>query len=364
MFERTRQWLESRIGLKDIVDTHLRGFRIPGESNYLSTLGAVAFAGFLVQVLTGIFLLMYYVPHPDHAFSSLQVIDNRVPYGWLFRSIHVVGSNVILVVLFLHLLVVFYRGSYKRPREMTWLSGGLMFFFIFLFSVTGYLLSWNQVSYWSTTIITTIPTFLPVLGEYVSDFLRGGEFVSGATLGRFFAFHVAILPFIFIIFSVIHIFLVWRTGFAPDPRVATGMSGGAGEGFRRESYESSIPYYPDFLVKELFMAMVYLAVVFFIITFFPKLFQPALASVQADPQLTPEVIRPPWYFLAPYGMLKLIPNKFLGISLQLILFVVFLFWPFFDGREERNILKRPILRGTFVLAVILWIVLTLWGRYS
>jgi ubiquinol-cytochrome c reductase cytochrome b subunit len=323
----------------------------------------VAMVAFFIQAITGILLLVYYVPHPDHAFQSIQAINNSVPYGWLFRMVHVVGSNIILCVAFLHLLFTLYRCSYKYPREMTWVSGAIMFIMVFLFCITGYLLSWNQVSYWSTTIITTMPTFLPLVGKYLAEFLRGGEFVSGTTLSRFMAFHVAFLPFIFIVLMGIHIFLVWRTGYAPNTVTGEPESGSSKGVFKKEVHADGTPYYPNFFSKEMYAVMIYLSVVFFIITFFPMMFEPGLAHVKADPLMTPEVIRPPWYFLAPYALLKMIPNKFVGISILLILSVLFLFWPFIDRKEERNIQKRPILRGAIIISIILWFVFTIWGRY-
>ncbi|GBD98190.1 cytochrome b/c1 [bacterium BMS3Abin07] len=363
MFERTRQWIEVRLGIKEIIDSGLREFYLPRGAGFSSTLGAVALVAFLIQAISGIFLLMYYIPDTAHAFMSVRIIMNKVPYGWLFRSIHMMGSNIILAVLFLHLVVTFYRISYKKPRELTWISGAIMFFLIILFCISGSLLSWNQLSYWSTTIVTYIPTLIPGIGGRIAEFIRGGQYVSGSTLNRFFAFHVAFLPFTLVCMAAFHLFFIGRTGFSTNPGSSPEGDSEPQSVYKREINANGMPFYPDYLLKALVLVMVYLASIFFIMTFFPGLFQPELATVQADPAMTPDVIRPPWYFLAPYQIVKLIPNKFLGISAILILVFIFVFWPFIDGVNERNISKRPLLRVIFILSITVWLILTVWGGY-
>ncbi len=352
LWQRIIRWLDERIGLTELVDTHLKGYRVPSEAGVFYTLGMVAVVAYAIQAVTGFVLLIYYIPHADYAFHGLQEIMRKAPFGWLFRMMHVVGSNMMVAVLFLHLFSVFFTGSYKKPRELTWLTGGLMLLFALLFCLSGYLLPWSQLSYWATTIVTAMPTAFPYLGEYVTRLLRGTEHVSGVTLNRFFALHVAILPPFLVSLMGLHVFLIRRTGISPSPfRRSEGQAGG-------------YPLYPHFLLKGLFMVMVYLAVMFFIISFMPTLFLPAEANVPADPYKTPAHIKPGWYFLAPYQMLKLIPNKFLGIFIELLLLGVFLLWPFLDTKEERNIMRRPLLLGVFLLTLTLWILLTLWGKYS
>ena len=362
MFERTRQWIEIRLGLSDLIESHLKAYNVPKETGFMGTLGLVALIAIIVQSLTGVFLLMYYIPHPDHAFNSIRTIMNDVPFGWLFRSMHVVGSNLIIAVLFIHLLVVFYKESYKVPLELTWISGGLMYFFIFLFCVSGYLLSWNQLSYWSTTIITTIPSFLPLIGEYIGRFIRGGDYVTGTTLSRFFAFHVAFLPFTVLFFIVLHVFMIRREGFASDPRRPSPVSASERDKFEKELNPDGKPFYSHYLLIGFYMTLAYFAALFFIMTFFPAMFESDLSLVKADPLMTPNV-RPPWYFHAPYMLIRLIPNKFIGIGLQLIFLGVFILWPFIDTVEERNISRRPFLRVMAIILVILWLILTIWGGY-
>ncbi len=363
MFKNIRDWLEIRIGLEDLIKTQFKEFRVPKDINIFHTLGFAAIVAYMVQAVSGIFLLIYYVPHPEHAFKSVQGIMSDVPYGWLFRQMHVVGSNLMVAVIFLHLFLVFFMGSYKKPREMTWVSGGLMLFVTLTFCLSGYLLPWSQLSYWASTVVTSMPTAFPYVGDFVVKVLRGGENVSGITLSRFFAIHVSLLPPIMVLLMGIHIFLIWRIGIHSPPFSATQVEKRPQTKYRPEIHHNGYPFYPNFVLKEALMVMVYFTVMFFIITFMPTFFLPNTANTLADPFRTPAHIRPEWYFLAPYQMLKLIPNKFLGISIELILLVIFLLWPFFDTKEEENIMKRSILRVVFFFSLAMWITLTIWGRY-
>lgn len=362
MWKRIKNWIEVRIGLDEFIRKHLREYRLPEDINIFFTLGFVALVACIIQALTGFLLLVYYVPHSEHAFRSVQDIMTKVPYGWLFRQMHVVGSNLIVAVFLLHLLAVLFVGSYKKPREMTWISGFLMLITIFLFCLSGFLLPWNQLGYWATTIITTMPTAFPYVGDFVANVLRGGDYVSASTLNRLFAFHVALLPLIFGGLTVLHLFFIMRIGISSSPFCESGEDRGPWVEYRHEHYQGQ-PFYPHFFLKEIFMVMVYLAVMFFFITFLPTFFMPGNANTEADPFMTPAQIRPEWYFLAPYQMLKLLPNKFFGIGLQLIFMTVLLLWPFFDTSEKKNIFKRPFLFTFILCSMTLWIILTIWGRY-
>lgn len=361
MFDTVKHWFERRLGLAQLIGSVLHDYEIPRDLGFRATLGFVALVGFIVQTVTGMLLLMFYIPHPDHAFSSVQGIMNDISFGWLFRMMHVIGSNLIIACVFLHLVFVFHRGSYKSPREITWLTGGILLLFTLLFSVTGYLLPWHQLSYWSTTILTTIPTVLPFF-ESISLFIKGGEFVSGVTLTRFFGFHVALLPLLALLMVIIHVFLVRRIGYS------TSRSGVRArelpDTFAREVGPESIPLYPDFLLKCLTMVLLYFSLMFFILAFLPNLFLSDAVNDEANPLLTPEVIKPLWYFLAPYQLIKFIPNKFVGIGLNMIFIVIFFVWPFYDRKLlDKSIQQRPVLHIAFYVSLALWLLLTVWGMY-
>jgi ubiquinol-cytochrome c reductase cytochrome b subunit len=361
MRSQLREWLEIRIGLDELVRSQLTEYRVPKEINLLYTLGMVAFASFLFQVLTGILLLCYYVPAEKGAFQSVQLIMNQVPYGWLFRLMHVVGANLMVAVVICHVSFGFFMGAYKKPRELTWVVGALLLLTTFGFCLSGYLLPWSQLSYWATTVVTDIPKAFPLVGDALSQMSRGGETVSGATLHRFFALHVAFLPLLLLLLFGLHVFLVRRIGISsPQPDSERPEEW---QEFRHVSYPDGPPFYPYFVSREALMTAIYLVIMFAIIAFLPALFIPGDANIPADPLNTPAHIRPEWYFLAPYQMLKLIPNRFLGIALQLVLVLVFIFWPFVDSSEKRNILKRPSFLAFSLVIVVGWIVLTIWGSH-
>ena len=363
MLKKIKEGIDNRFGINSLVDSRIKGYSIPKGTNTFYTLGIVAMFAYMVQAVTGYFLLMYYVPHTEHAFNSTQIIMNTVPYGWLVRMVHIVTSSLMLIVLFLHMISIFIMGSYKKPREITWLAGGLLILVTLAFCLSGYLLPWSQRSYWATTIATNIPTALPVVGDIVANILKGGDAVTGITLNRFFALHVAFLPLIFLIIVGLHIWMVWRIGLSVPPFSKLAGEEKPWTEYRHADYKESYPFFPNFVLKEAFMITVFLAVTFFLISFMPALFMPEAANTPADPFITPADIKPEWYFLAPYQMLKM-PNKFFGISLQIILVGIFLFWPFIDSQGERNILKRPLLLGLLIVVLIIWLALTVWGRYS
>jgi len=365
MWGKLVHWIEIRIGLEELVNKHLRLFRTPKGANFWSTLGFVSLIAFIVQAITGIMLLLYYVPHPEYAFQSVQTITNEIPFGWLFRSIHNVGGNVIVAVIIIHLVHVFLRVSYKKPREITWVTGVLMFLLVLLTCITGQLLPWHQTGFWQTTVTSTIPAFLPFIGEGISSYMRGGEFVTGITLSRFFSFHVVILPVFIVGLMLLHVLLIRRQGLSTSPAIEPDVDIAQQEKFSRYNHLEGQPCFPHFSLKRLFMVMIYFTVVFFVMTFFPNLFLPLEANIMADPLTTPESIRPAWYFLAPYQLIKTIPNDIMGISLIVIFSVFLLFWPFFDTRDtERNIRKRPLLLSLALIVLALWAILTIWGMYS
>jgi ubiquinol-cytochrome c reductase cytochrome b subunit len=364
MLASLKKWLEVRIGLSELVRSQLTEYLVPRNINLFYTLGFVALTFFLLQVVTGFFLLIYYVPEPARAFKSVQRLMTTIPYGWLFRLMHVVGSNILMAVVVVHMLSVFFMNSYKKPRELTWITGALLLLITMTFCLSGYLLSWSQLSYWATTIVTTIPTAFPYVGGFVSDLLRGGPTVSGPTLGRFFALHVGLLPAALLVVLSLHLFLIRRIGVSAPPFGDAPEEKKEWTEFHHDSPPGGVPFFPHYVLKEAVMVMVFLAVMFFIIAFVPTLFLPEDTNLPANPFKTPEHIKPEWYFLAPYQMLKMIPNKFVGISLQLIFWGLFIIWPLLDTKRQDNILKRPALFTVLVVGLSLLLGLTIWGKYS
>jgi len=209
------EWLDERLGLTTIYKVVLDR-KVP-KVNWWYTLGSASLFLFTMQAITGIFLLVYYVPTPDHAYDSIQYIMTEVRFGWLVRGIHHWGASLMVLFVFLHLLRVFYMGAYKYPRELTWIIGVLLFLLTLTMGFTGYLLPWHQRAYWATTVGTQIAGTAPIIGPWITRILRGGEEISALTLSRFFAIHVWMVPALMIFLISVHLYLVIRLGISNPP---------------------------------------------------------------------------------------------------------------------------------------------------
>ena len=285
-------WLEERLPLAAI-----RGFAahktVPVHRHSIFYfLGGMALFFFLVQVGTGVLLMLYYRPSADEAFESVEFIMTTVSFGWLIRSIHSWSANLMIFFAFVHLASVYFLKAYRAPRELTWLSGCLLFFVLLAFGFSGYLLPWNQLAYFATKVGTDIAGSVPVVGEWLLRFLRGGDRVSGGTLSRFYGWHVAILPAVAALLLAFHLVQVQIQGMS----VAPGAERPDGPG-------RSMRFFPDFLLRDLFGWILALGVVTALAALFPwELGEKAdpFAPAYAD-------IRPEWYFVFMFQTLKLVP---------------------------------------------------------
>ncbi len=209
-------WLDERTGIAGIYRT-VFDRKIP-RVNWWFTLGSASLFLFSVQVITGILLTVYYVPSPDHAYDSVQYIMTGVQFGWLIRGIHHWAASLMVLVVFLHMLRVFFYGAYKYPREVTWITGVVLLLATLGMGFTGYLLPWNQKAYWATTVGTSIAGTVPGAGDFILRALRGGTDLSAVTLTRFFAAHVWMLPLVIIVVIGVHLYLVIRNGISAVPK--------------------------------------------------------------------------------------------------------------------------------------------------
>lgn len=216
MAERVFTWLDERLGLTAIYNTVLDR-KVP-KVNWWYTLGSASLFLFVIQAVTGMFLTVYYVPSPDHAYDSVQYIMNGVAFGWLIRGIHHWGASLMVLFVFIHMLRTFFFGAYKYPREVTWLTGVFLLLTTLGMGFTGYLLPWNQRAYWATTVGTEIPGTAPFIGSFIERILRGGTDLSAVTLARFFAVHIWFLPAIIILLIAVHMYLVIRLGISNVPK--------------------------------------------------------------------------------------------------------------------------------------------------
>jgi len=209
-------WLDERLGLTPIYNT-VFDRKVP-KVNWWYTLGSATLFLFVLQAVTGIFLSVYYVPSPDHAYESIQYIMNGVAYGWLIRGIHHWGASLMVFFAFIHLLRTFYYAAYKYPREVTWLTGVVLLLATLGMGFTGYLLPWNQRAYWATTVGTEIAGTAPFIGGFILRVLRGGNDLSAVTLARFFAMHIWFLPAAIALIIGVHLYLVIRIGISAVPK--------------------------------------------------------------------------------------------------------------------------------------------------
>ncbi|MCI0518747.1 MAG: cytochrome b N-terminal domain-containing protein [Chloroflexi bacterium] len=216
MASKVYQWLDERLGLTTIYHTVL--YRPVPKVNWWYTLGSASLFLFVLQGVTGMFLAVYYVPSPDHAYESIQYIMNGVSFGWLIRGIHHWGASLMVIFVFAHMLRTFYFAAYKFPREITWLSGVVLFLTTLGMGFTGYLLPWNQRAFWATTVGTEIVGTAPFIGDFLLRVLRGGNDLSAVTLARFFAVHIWFLPLIIALIIAVHIYLVVRIGISAVPK--------------------------------------------------------------------------------------------------------------------------------------------------
>lgn len=217
--ENAWEWIDYRTGISALLKDQLTEYRIPPKLNFWYSLGGLSLFIFGMQLATGVFLLVYYVPSTEEAFQSVQRIMLEIPYGWLIRTSHAAGSHLMIVTLVLHMLSVVFMGSYKKPREITWLTGCCLLFLTLGICFTGYLLPWSQLSYWATTVATNIPEPIPIIGPYIVKLIRGGEKINPDTLNRFFALHVIVIPAVMMALVGVHMYLIRVLGIS-DPNKA------------------------------------------------------------------------------------------------------------------------------------------------
>ena len=320
---RLRVWLDERLPVSAAVEALRANLRqpVPGHANWLRTLGAVLVLLLLVQAATGALLMVYYKPSAREAFASVERIAFDIPLGWLFRSIHVWGSHLIVVLVLAHLFRVVLHGGYKRPREPTWIAGAALLAVVLAFGFTGYVLPWDQVAYWGTVIAAEAPASIPLAGPLIRGLLLGGGEVGDPTLGRFYVLHVFLLPLALLALVGVHLFLVRWHGFASPGRTDEPQPPG----------EGGVPYFPHHFLKEGAAAYVALAVLLSL-----ALLWPAALGAPADPLRTPAGLKPEWYFLPVYQLIKYVPGA-AGVILPVLAFLGLLALPLvIDTSPERR----------------------------
>ncbi len=343
-------WLDQRLGINALAEL-ARKKEIPRHRHSVwYYFGGMTLFLFTVQVATGILLLLYYRPSAETAFESVQFIITEVQFGWLIRSVHSWSANLMILALFIHMFSVYFMSAYKPPREITWVTGVLLFFICIGFGFSGYLLPWNKLAYFATKVGTEITGVIPIVGKPMLRFLRGGDEVTGATLTRFFGFHVAVLPATATVLLGIHLLLVQMHGMSvPEKYSGTSLK--------------KMKFFPNFFLRDLIGWILAIGVLAALAAMFPW-----ELGEKADPfSPAPAGIKPEWYFLFMFQTLKYLPAKILFIDGEILGVLAFglggLVWvlvPFlnrYPGTPKRR--KFFTVFGILVVAFI--VVMTLIG---
>jgi cytochrome b6 len=350
--EVSARWIDDRVGL-DGVKALAKKKEVPVHKHTIwYYLGGMTLFLFTVQVATGILLLFYYRPSASEAFESVQFLMAEVEFGWLIRSIHAWAANLMIFTLFLHLFSVLLVKAYRKPREITWMSGVVLMGLAMGFGFTGYLLPWNELAYFATRVGTEIVGVVPVVGEPLLRVLRGGEDVTGATLTRFYAIHVAVLPATTTAILGLHLLMVQKQGMSIPPKIE-----------REGRIGRAMPFLPDFLLRDLVGWLTALAVLAALAAYFP-----AHLGAKADSFApAPAGIRPEWYFMFMFQTLKYLPAHILGIEGEIVGILGFalagvlvLLIPFLDRRSARGE-ASPVFTWIGVGMIVYIIVLTYLG---
>jgi quinol-cytochrome oxidoreductase complex cytochrome b subunit len=314
-------------------------------------LGGITLFLFGIQVVTGTLLALYYSPTPDSAYESVLSITSDVSFGWLIRSVHHWAANMMILFLALHVLRIFVQAAYKYPRELTWLVGGGLLLITIGFGFTGYLLPWDQRAYWATTVGTEIAGDVPLVGPSLLLLLRGGADISDATLGRFFGIHVLVLPLLLGGMLALHLLFVHQQGLA-NPKYREPRPG---RPVPERAQQPLKPFFPDYILDEVIAWYAVLAVLVILASLFPAGLEP-----KADALVTPEHIKPEWYFLAVYQVLKLVPES-VGVIAPIALVLVIVILPLLDRNQEVRPRRRPIAIACAILLLVGLAVLTYYG---
>jgi cytochrome b6 len=351
-------WMDERIDLSGV--RHFiaeKGVPVHAQKIWYY-LGGMTMFLFGVQIFTGILLLLYYRPSASEAYESVQFIVTQVEFGWLIRNVHSWSANLLIGLAFAHFFSVFLLKSYRKPRELTWLSGILLLFLMLGFGFSGYLLPWNEVSFFATKVGTGIAGAVPLIGHFTLRLLRGGDDVTGATLSRFYGLHVAVLPALTTVLVAVHLLFVQRQGMSVPLSIERKLRPG--------ERLPQMPFFPNYILRDVLAWYVVIAVLAALAAFYPW-----ELGAKADPfAVVPPGIRPEWYFLAMFHTLKLLPSHILGFEGEQLgvlafgiaaLFLVLV--PFLDRRASRGEPSR-VFTVVALLGLAYLVTFTIIGHYA
>jgi len=333
--------------LVGFIDSHVIHYPAPLSLTYAWSFGSLAGIALVIQIISGLFLSMFYTAHIDYAYNSIEFIMRSVNYGWFVRYIHANGASMFFIVLYAHICRGLYYGSYMTPRESLWISGVILYLLTMGAAFTGYVLPWGQMSFWGATVITNMVTAIPLAGKAISEWLWGGYVIKNPTLKRFYTVHF-VLPFVIAGLTIIHLALLHKVGSSNPIGSDSGID--------------DIPFYPYFFWKDFFAFSVFLFIFGALIFYYPNLLNHPDNYIRANPIKTPPHVVPEWYFLPFYAILRSIPHKAGGIIAMLGSVLILFSVPYLNTSIIRNTTYRPIFKIFFWLFVANFVSLMYLGQ--
>ncbi len=351
-------WVDQRFPLLKVWNEHLAQYYAPRNFNFWYFFGSLALLVLVIQILTGIFLTMNYKPDAELAFASVEYIMRDVEWGWLIRYMHSTGASAFFVVIYLHMFRGLMYGSYRKPRELIWVFGMVIYLALMAEAFMGYLLPWGQMSYWGAQVIISLFGAVPFVGEDIALWIRGDFVIADATLNRFFAFHVIAVPLVLVMLVFLHIVALHAVG-SNNPEGIEIKDGPKGNRWSDDAPADGIPFHPYYSVKDIVGVVVFLMVFSAILFFMPEMggwFLEKDNFVPADPLKTPEHIVPLWYFTAFYAILRAVPDKFLGVVAMFGAIIMLFILPWLDRSPVKSIRYKGLISkvalGIFVVSFV------------
>ena len=332
------KWIDDRFPYTKTMKKHITEYYASKNFNFWYVFGVLAMVVLVIQLLTGIFLTMNYKPSAEEAFASIEYIMRDVEWGWLMRYMHSTGSSFFFIVVYLHMFRAMLYGSYKKPRELIWIIGMLLFYVLMAEAFAGYLLPWGQMSYWGAQVIISLFGAVPYIGEGLVELIRGDYAISDITLNRFFALHVVAFPLAMIGLIFVHIVALHEVGSNnPDGIEIKEVKGPDGIPL------DGVAFHPYHTSKDLVAIVIFLIIFSLVVFYAPEMggyFLERANFEPANPLVTPEHIMPSWYFTPYYAILRAIPDKLLGAIMMAAAVIVPMFLPWLDKSPVKSIRYR------------------------
>ncbi len=333
------RWFESRLPIMGLIHSSFVAYPTPRNLNYWWTFGGILSVMLMVQIITGIVLVMHYTPHVDYAFNSIELIMRDVNWGWMLRYTHANGASMFFVAVYIHMLRGLYYGSYKAPREVLWILGVIIYLLMMAAGFMGYVLPWGQMSFWGATVITNLFSAIPLVGEGITTWLWGGYSVDNPTLNRFFSLHY-LLPFMIAGVVVLHVWALHVVGQNnPDGVEVKNVA------------RDTLPFTPYATTKDGFAMVVFMLFFAWWIFYVPNYLGHADNYIEANPLATPAHIVPEWYYLPFYAILRAVPSKLGGVVAMFSAILVLCFLPWLNTSKVRSAKYRPVFKVFFWLFV-------------